>query len=913
MGALSFSTPLILAALAVLPLVWLLLRATPPSPKRTRFPAFIILRQLQTAEETPDRTPWWLLLMRLILMAIIIIALAGPILNAPTPSAHNGPMILVVDDSWAAAQHWPVRRDAMREAAVEAAQTDRQVFVVRTAPQKTPAELEPMSGEAARKLADTIVPTPFFADRAAVVETLSTLDSYFQDDAAEIRWLSDGIGSEADEAFAAELSTRGDLIMYVDRAAPILLLRDSEPSSDALAYRIERLNSDTALEGALVATARDGRELAHSPFEMVPRESSRNVTINLPLALVNELSVVRIEANTSAGAVQLADARNRRALIGLATNPESGRDNLLSGYHYIRQALRPYAAFLEESLLALLDSDASVIVLDDVGRLRATERQALSEWVEQGGVLIRFAGPVLAEAAQDGTPALTPAPLRGGGRAFGGALTWDTPQKLDEFPSASPFAGLAAQKDVLVRRQVLAEPGGETTEKTWARLEDGTPLVTGVRQGAGAVALFHVTATPDWSDLPISGLFVDMLRRLTFLSALGPESIEAGADARFAPLRLLDGEGRMKRPEDHARALTAKELSLPPSPDRAPGFYGPPEAPLALNAISADAPFNPISIAGIATEPYAATPPKPLSPPLIIIALLILLADGIAALLLSGRVSFKAATAAIASIIFAPALFPDHALAQRFDPPIEHTTTEAALATRLAYIETGDIATDTLSEQGLAALSRELYRRTAIEPAPPAGVNPDTDDLSVYSFIYWPISPNAETPSDAALANIDNFMQFGGLMLIDTRDDERAVGAGSTPEGEALQRILRGLNIPPLTPVTNEHVLTRSFYLLNNLSGRMNNNPVWVEADSSGTNDGVTAVIIGGRDWAGAWAADSFGNPVKPMGPARCLDSPVNPRECTYRAGVNMVMVALTGNYKSDQVHTPILLERLGK
>ena len=151
-------------------------------------------------------------------------------------------------------------------------------------------------------------------------------------------------------------------------------------------------------------------------------------------------------------------------------------------------------------------------------------------------------------------------------------------------------------------------------------------------------------------------------------------------------------------------------------------------------------------------------------------------------------------------------------------------------------------------------------------------------------------------------------MRFGGLLLIDTRDDERAVGAGSTPEGQALQRILSELDIPPLRPVDDNHVLTRSFYLLNSLYGRNNNNPVWVEADSSGSNDGVTALIIGGRDWAGAWAADSFGRPVRPMG----TGGP-RAREFAYRAGVNMVMVAFTGNYKSDQVHTPILLERLGK
>jgi hypothetical protein len=87
----------------------------------------------------------------------------------------------------------------------------------------------------------------------------------------------------------------------------------------------------------------------------------------------------------------------------------------------------------------------------------------------------------------------------------------------------------------------------------------------------------------------------------------------------------------------------------------------------------------------------------------------------------------------------------------------------------------------------------------------------------------------------------------------------------------------------------------------------MRNNPVWVQA-AGAANDGVTSLIIGGRDWAGAWATDGLGQPLRPMtrGGERA-------REFAYRAGINIVMVAYTGNYKSDQVHTPILLERLGR
>ena len=309
----------------------------------------------------------------------------------------------------------------------------------------------------------------------------------------------------------------------------------------------------------------------------------------------------------------------------------------------------------------------------------------------------------------------------------------------------------------------------------------------------------------------------------------------------------------------------------------------------------------------VKTAPYEAAPPIALAPPLIIAALLLAFTDGLVTLLLSGKLNLR--TAGLLFVLAAvPISMSNDAVAEPLDPAIDQKSVDAALATRLAYVQTGDPAMDRLSSQALAGLSRELVRRTAVEPGPPQIINLDTDDLSVYPFLYWPIVPGADAPSDAALTNIENFMRFGGLVLFDTRDDERAISPGATPESQALQRILSQLNIPPLTPVDESHVLTRSFYLMSDLPGRLRNNPVWVQADTSGANDGVTPLIIGGRDWAGAWASDSFGRPVRPMGRGG-----ERGRELAYRAGVNIIMVAFTGNYKSDQVHTPILLERLGQ
>jgi hypothetical protein len=110
-------------------------------------------------------------------------------------------------------------------------------------------------------------------------------------------------------------------------------------------------------------------------------------------------------------------------------------------------------------------------------------------------------------------------------------------------------------------------------------------------------------------------------------------------------------------------------------------------------------------------------------------------------------------------------------------------------------------------------------------------------------------------------------------------------------------------------------VLTKSFYLLDNFPGRWDGGPLWVEARSGSAEpgqavraDGVSSIIVTSNDFAGAWARDDSGRPIFPVVPGGEMQ-----REMAYRTGVNIVMYALTGNYKADQVHLPALLERLGQ
>ncbi|MFN7051853.1 MAG: DUF4159 domain-containing protein, partial [Gemmobacter sp.] len=230
-----------------------------------------------------------------------------------------------------------------------------------------------------------------------------------------------------------------------------------------------------------------------------------------------------------------------------------------------------------------------------------------------------------------------------------------------------------------------------------------------------------------------------------------------------------------------------------------------------------------------------------------------------------------------------------------------------------------DARVDDLAAAGLRGIGQRLYERTTVEPAAPMGVDLERDELAFFPFLYWPMTADQPIPSLAAYQKLNQFLRTGGMILFDTRDAGLG-GNGSSPEAKKLQMIASGLDIPPIEPVPDDHVLTRTFYLLQDFPGR-HTGPIWVEAappdaeQAEGMpfrnlNDGVTPVVIGGNDWAAAWAVDDRGLPMFPVGNGSGGE---RQREIAYRFGINLVMHVLTGNYKSDQVHVPALLERLGQ
>ncbi|MFT3811344.1 MAG: DUF4159 domain-containing protein [Micropepsaceae bacterium] len=912
MGALSFAAPLALAALAALPVIWWLLRVTPPAPQRLRFFGLRFLAGLKTEEETPDKTPLWLLILRMAAAALVILALAEPLMNASRSlTRSDGALILVVDNGWAAAHRWDERRDEMRGLIEEARRADLPVILAPTASADFDIRKEDPADALARAMA--LEPQPFRSDRSAMLARLSAAATGMN---ARVVWLADGIGDSDTGEIVTDLTGFGETAIYLDNdIAPAFAMLPPTQDETGLTAHLLRAAPGPALSGNVQAFGEGGRFIAAAPFSFASGEVKTEARIETPGALRNDIERLAVDSRASAGSVTLLDESARRRPVGIVSGDEGqGGQPLLSATYYLERAFENAAEARLGTVSEHLDRGISMLVLADVGQVTGEEETRLADWIDKGGVLIRFAGPRLAGGGGDD---LLPVRLRQtGARALGGALSWEKPQTLAPFPKAGPFAGLKAPDDIAITRQVLAEPSLELESRTWASLADGTPLVTGVKRGEGWIVLFHITANAEWSNLPLSGLFVDMLKRLLSLGrGVGTSADQANAaGGSLNPRLVLDGFGRLVKPGAAVTPVPRGGAEI--GPEHPPGLYGEGASTLALNLFAADATLMPFPDlpAGASPHAYGQRTEIAFKPWLLGAALLLFFIDAFASMMLRGyRFGIRRPTATTAALILAaaivlPAAPPAHA--QESDAAADEFALKAALQTHLAYVITGDPELDRMSKEGLMGLTRVLDNRTAVSAGEPIGVDLEKDDLAFFPLLYYPIPDSGNLPSDAAIQRIDAYMKNGGTILFDSRD-----GANGGPASAALQDILRKLDLPPLQRVPREHVLTKAFYLLSIFPGRQADGDVWVEAQradgepiSEALGDGVSSVVIGAGDWAAAWAADDYMRPLYAMGAGG-----ERQREYAYRFGVNLVMYALTGNYKADQVHVPALLERMGQ
>ncbi len=368
LGSLAFASPWLLAALVGLPIVWWLLRVSPPAPRRIVFPAVRLLLGLTPREETPARTPLWLILLRMALAALVIVAAAHPLLHPPARLGGTGPIVLIVDDGWAAARDWQARQAALDGLLAEAEREARQTILLTTAPpagDAAPVPLAPLRAADARAAVAALQPKPWPVDRRTALARLKALS--LPGSVASF-WLSDGIAGAGAKPLAAYLDRLGSL-RYLEAGpgqAPVLLTAGNRQAKD-LTVVLRSLPTATPRLFEVRASGADGRLLTRRQATLGPGAKSIAVELAMPSELRNQTTRIEVENDRSAGSVLLVDERWRRRPVGIVGPPSGNTQPLLSQNYYLERALGPFAEIRRGRVTELLKRRLAVLIYAEFG------------------------------------------------------------------------------------------------------------------------------------------------------------------------------------------------------------------------------------------------------------------------------------------------------------------------------------------------------------------------------------------------------------------------------------------------------------------------------------------------------------------------------------------------------------------
>lgn len=910
----GFVQPWLFMGLLSVPVLWWLARIMPPPPAIVAFPAIRLVMGLHSQDPDSKQSPLWLILLRALIVVLVILALTRPVLNPASDIPSDAPVLIVVENSWSAAGEWEDRRLTLDSLVAAAGRAGASVKIVETtaAPDGGPLTITgPQPAHVVAEVLPDIVPRAWDSNPEAVLEWLAAQTM----PTSQVFWLPDAVTQPGEAELLQSLGRLGSFTAFESPIGAFLL---SYPAvtGQGLSVPMVRTKAELPQTVTVVLNGAAGAVLGQKPVSFAVGETEKVVDFDIPATLRNDIQRISLAGQSALGATIVLDQSWQRKSVGLLTrNVDVEESPLLYGQYYVSRALSPFANVSISTLDPLMDANMSMIVEASGSRFDEVEVERLQDWVFDGGVLVRFASQRLAVSEPE---PLLPVTLRTGGRLLGSTLAWDKPVGLAEFDSTGVFAGLTIPEDVRVSRQLLSEATLDAADHTWAQLADGTPLVSGRQVGSGWVVLFHVSANAEWSNLPLSGVFPQMLQRLVDLS-----TVQGGQDNDqiLIPVQAFDAFGGLMAPPAVAAPVAGADVSgLVLSPETAPGLYRQGDQRKALNLGD----FQPLVSYTHQGYPsgdvrqYRQTVEWELMGPLLAAALVLFVIETVLVLLMR-RASLRdlrflhrdrGAKTGVAGLLLVALL------TMLVAPPAEALSRQekilaAVQDTHLAYVMTGDAAVDQLSLQGLRGLSHILARRTSVEPLEPIGLDINEDELQVWPMMYWPITADLPSLPNETISRLNVYLRTGGTILFDTRDELLRQATGSqmieTENGRRLGQLLNRLDVPPLTPVPSDHVLSRTFYLMQSFPGRYTGGYVWIEMRDEANYDGVSGLVIGSHDWAAAWAVDE-----QLQYPVALVPGGGVQREHAYRFGVNLVMYVLTGNYKNDQVHIPAILERLG-
>jgi hypothetical protein len=250
LGPLGFTAPWLLLGLIALPILWLILRAVPPAPIRRRFPGVALLLGLTDKETQSDRTPWWLLLLRILAVAAVIAGFAGPLLNPQTERTGTGPLLIVAEATWADARDWPARAERIEALLTEAGRMGRSTALVSLTNPPPEGPVFQSADVTALQL-PAFEPAAWEPQDAALTDLTALLEGDF-----DTFWLSDGLARDNRDTLLTALESHGTVTVF-QSPRQTLALRPARFDGTTIVASAVRTPTGPAIEAQVAAIGLD--------------------------------------------------------------------------------------------------------------------------------------------------------------------------------------------------------------------------------------------------------------------------------------------------------------------------------------------------------------------------------------------------------------------------------------------------------------------------------------------------------------------------------------------------------------------------------------------------------------------------------------------------------------------------------
>ncbi len=882
-----------------MPIIFFIIKYYPPRPAEKNFSSLYLFTDITIKKNTKSKFPLWLLIFRLILCFLIILFFSDPYLTKGSDKKSNFKNYTIIsDNNWSISNNWQYYKSIIKEIVLEAESNNKEVhFYLSTLSEKLTPTIFNTYNEAIDFINNN-PPSPIQTSRKNINEILKKNNFFKSSKTFFIFSNFDSATEESQKETLNIIKENNPSIEIINPVKKITFFEKVVINHESFELKVSRKGIYTDNSFSIQAIGKNKRILFEKKFYFEDASNEYKVLESLPAATINQIFKIKILDENHAGAYFYLDDFKKRVSVGIFSENNSALEKpLLSSTYYLKKSLGKSHSISVASIKKLLDNQKSIIFLPSYSKLIKSDHRKLEEWVKAGGVLVRFSDKSLvSKRSLYFDQKLYYQSVRNIAKDF----SLNAKLNINAFKDNTILSNLEIPLDLQFKKQLIID-SFESDVTTLASLEDQSPLITMKNIGSGKVILFHVTSNNEWSNLPLSSLFSDIISRLLLI----PKFKVNSNNQEMTMKQKINSFGELIDPLKNYSFVNQSKSSINyPSIQVPVGIYENENLSIALNLagnLNTESFYGEVNENILIKNSYEKSVFKLKN--LILITLFIMfLIDMIINLMLKKNFLFKKAFKK-SSIIALFLLF--------FIVTFNINNLQANENYNkifLAYVKTEDALLNQIAFKGLESLRKYLIERTSVNPKGVKEVDILRDKIFYFPLLYWQVVEEIPDFNEEIINKINNYLVSGGIIIFDLVNLSNTSISLEESRLNELKVLFSELGVNNLKQIDSNHTLVKSYYLLDTFPGRFDRKVLLIDTDNLDNKDGVSSVIVGLNHWVGAWAKDKNNYPLY-----QAVPGGERQREISFRFGINLIMYALTGNYKSDQIHNKSILQRLQK